>query len=119
MNALCTRYRELAAQAQARITNLGHDPVAAICWAIERAVDENVGEAVDIPGLPLRCRGMRRAALYLAHHSVATPSMVARALGTSRKVAWTYLGRLVKDGHASKDAKIPGAYRLRNAGVST
>lgn len=113
---ICTRYQELAKQAHARMTQLGHDPVAAICWAIEQAVDENIGAAVDIPSLPLRNRGMRRTALLLAHHGVATPSMVARGLGTKSKVAWVYLRRLVRDGHAMKDRKIPGAYRLTTTG---
>ena len=98
-----TRYAELARQAVGRMQNLGQDPIDAVCWAIEQAIDEHLG-SVDLPSLPMRCKGMRRVALWLAHNGRGTPSTIAHALHTDVRVVSRVLGRLRKAGIAHSNA---------------
>ncbi len=97
MSHIPKRYQELAREALARVDVLGEDPVAAVCRAIEKAVDEHLN-AIDIPGIPVRCRGMRRVAHYLAHHGSGTPSTIGLAHGYSASVASAYLRRMKRAG---------------------
>lgn len=99
------RYQELARQAVARMQSLSGDPVESVCWAIERAIDEHLG-SVDLPSLPLRCRGMRRVALWLSHHGRGTPSTIASALHTDPRVISRTLKRLQTARICSKSGRV-------------
>lgn len=99
------RYQELARQAVARMQSLCGDPVESVCWAIERAIDEHLG-SVDLPSLPIRCRGMRRVALWLSHHGRGTPSTIAAALHTDPRVISRALRRLQAARICSKSGRV-------------
>jgi DNA-binding transcriptional ArsR family regulator len=96
------RYQELARMAVGRMNGLSEDPVAAVCWAIEKAIDEHLS-SVDLPTLPTHCRGMRRVALWLAHHGRGTPSAISLALGTTPRVVSRTLRRMRDKGITRSD----------------
>ncbi len=110
MTARPTRYAELARMAIAKHQQLGVALEHAIAQAIEAAVNENIGEALDFPAIKTSNIGMRRTALFLAHHGAATPSQVDHALRLGRSGSGKCLKRLVRDGVAVRVGK--GLYRL-------
>ncbi len=89
------RHHELARLAWGKINALGHDPVVAITEAIQAALREHIGVGSPVTA-DRRCRGMVWALAVLRRHQLPmTPADVGLRMGTSPKVAWAYLQRLL------------------------